>query len=102
MVDSFEKRQSVAVTLGMSYDAWTMAEFAKELGQQEDYNKYSKIAKNYKNLWHSEKRLFMPKDDMGKWIMINPKADGGPGYREFYDETTVGHMHGMCSTILKD
>ena len=86
MVDSFEKRQSVAVTLGMSYDAWTLAEFAKELGKQEDYKKFSKVAKNYENLWDSENRLFMPKDDMGEWIMINPKADGGPGYREFYDE----------------
>ena len=86
MVDSFEKRQAVAVTLGMSYDAWTMAELAKEFGKLEDYKKFSKVAKNYENLWHSENRLFMPKDDMGEWIMINPKADGGPGYREFYDE----------------
>ena len=86
MVDSFEKRQSVAVTLGMSYDAWTMAELAKELGKQEDHKKFSKVAKNYENLWHSENRLFMPKDDKGEWIEINPKADGGPGYREFYDE----------------
>lgn len=89
MVDSFEKRQAVAVTLGMSYDAWTMAELAKELGKQEDYKKFSKVAKNYENLWHSENRLFMPKDDKGEWIMINPKADGGPGFREFYDENNA-------------
>lgn len=86
MVDSFEKRQAVAVTLGMSYDAWTLAELAKELGKQEDYNKFSKVAKNYENLWDNDKRLFMPKDDKGEWIKISPKSDGGPGYREYYDE----------------
>jgi predicted alpha-1,2-mannosidase len=31
-------------------------------------------------------RLFMPKDSKGEWIMINPKLDGGRGYREYYDE----------------
>jgi predicted alpha-1,2-mannosidase len=86
MVDGFEKRQAVAVTLGMSYDAWTLAELAKELGKTEDYKSFSKAARNYKNLWHPEQRLFMPKDDKAKWIMINPKSAGGPGYRDYYDE----------------
>lgn len=86
MVDSFEKRQAVAVTLGISYDAWTIAELAKELGKPQDYDKFSKVAKNYKNLWNRDNRLFMPKDDQGEWININPKSDGGPGYRKYYDE----------------
>ena len=86
MVDVFEKRQAVAVTLGMSYDAWTLAELAKELGKTEDYQYFSKVARNYQYLWHPEQRLFMPKDDKGKWILINPKSDGGPGYRDYYDE----------------
>ena len=54
LVDNFEKRQSVAVTLGMSFDAWCFAELAKELGKQDDYKKYSAIANNYKKLWHPE------------------------------------------------
>jgi predicted alpha-1,2-mannosidase len=86
MVDSFEKRQSVAVTLGMSFDAWSLAQLAKELGKQNDYTKYAVAANNYKKLWHPEMRLFMPKDDKGNWIMINPKLDGCPGFRDYYDE----------------
>jgi len=86
LVDNFEKRQSVAVTLGMSYDAWTLAQLAKELGKNEDFTKFSNVANNYKKLWHPEMRLFMPKDDKGEWIMINPKLDGCPGFRDFYDE----------------
>ena len=28
----------------------------------------------------------MPKDAEGNWVNINPKLDGGKGYREYYDE----------------
>lgn len=86
IVDSFEKRQAVAVTLGISYNAWNLAEFAKELKKEGDYKRFSVAAKNYTKLWHPKERLFMPKDDQGEWININPKLDGGPGYREYYDE----------------
>jgi predicted alpha-1,2-mannosidase len=86
IVDSFEKRQAVAVTLGISYNAWNLAELAKELQKESDYKRFSVAAKNYTKLWHPKERLFMPKDDQGEWININPKLDGGPGYREYYDE----------------
>lgn len=86
MVDVFEKRQAVAVTLGISYDAWALAQLAKETGNEEDYLYFTKMSGFYKNLWNPEKRLFMPKDEKGEWIMINPKLDGGPGYRDYYDE----------------
>ena len=86
MVDGFEKRQSVAISLGMSYDAWCLAELAKETGKMDDYKKYSEIAQNYKKLWHNEMQLFIPKDEKGAWIMIDPKLDGGKGFRDYYDE----------------
>ena len=86
LVDIFEKRQAVAVTLGVSYDTWAVAQLAKQLGKDKDYQMFTKMSENFKNLWNPEKRLFMPKDDQGEWIMINPKSDGGPGYRDYYDE----------------
>lgn len=86
LVDIWEKRQTVAVTLGMSYDAWALSQLAKELDKKEDYSNFSGISNNYKKLWHPEMRLFMPKDDKGNWIMINPKLDGGAGFRDYYDE----------------
>lgn len=85
-VDSFEKRQPVPVTLGISYDFWTLAELSKELGKSDDYELFAKKSKYYKNLWHPEQRLFMPKDEKGNWIDIDPKSAGGRGYREYYDE----------------
>ena len=86
MMDGFEKRQPVPVTLGISYDFWAFSELAKEIDKKDDYEKFSPKALDYQNLWHPEHRLFMPKDDKGEWIDIDPKSGGGLGYREYYDE----------------
>ncbi|WP_010136365.1 GH92 family glycosyl hydrolase [Ochrovirga pacifica] len=86
LVDDFEKRQAVAVTLAHSYDDWALAELAKELGKEKDYLLFSQRAKNYKNLYWKEKGFFMPKDKDGNWIDIDPKFDGGMGGRDYYDE----------------
>jgi predicted alpha-1,2-mannosidase len=85
-VHPFEKRQSVAVTLGHSYDDWALAELAVELGKKDDHTSFAPRGKNYKTLWHPQQQLFLPKDKSGKWIPIDPKFDGGMGGREFYDE----------------
>ena len=85
-VHDWEKRQSVAITLGHSYDDWALGQFAKELNKTEDYNKFNARGYNYKNLWDSKQQLFMPKDQHGEWIQIDPKFDGGMGGRDYYDE----------------
>ncbi len=86
LVDKFEKRQAVAVTLGASYDDWAVAQLAKDLNKTTEFNKYSKRADNYKTLWNKDKQFFMPKDDKGNWIDIDPAIDGGMGGRDYYDE----------------
>jgi len=85
-VDGFEKRQPVAVTLGISYDFWALSELALELGKKREHERFSGRATDYRKLWHPDHRLFIPKDAEGAWIEIDPKVDGGPGYREYYDE----------------
>ncbi len=86
LVDAWEKRQSVAVTLGASYDDWAVAGMASELGRKDVAERYQARSRNYQNLWHAEKRMFMPKDDRGTWIAIDPAFDGGMGGRDYYDE----------------
>jgi len=86
LVNPFEKRQAVAVTLGGSYDDWAVAQMAKDLGKDEDYKKFSLRALNYKNLWNDKVKMFIPKDAQGHWINIDPKFDGGMGGRDYYDE----------------
>ena len=86
MVHRFEKRQSVAITLGHSYDDWALGEFARELGKVDDWKKFNARSNNYKNLWDSKTQMFLPKDNLGNWINIDPKFDGGMGARDYYDE----------------
>ncbi len=85
-VHPFEHRQAVAVTLGASYDDWAAAQLAKDLGKNEDYTQFAKRGFNYKTLWNADRKFFSPKDDKGEWINIDPKFDGGPGGRDYYDE----------------
>lgn len=86
LVDAFENRQAVAVTLGGSYDDWAVSELAKDLGKESDHKLFSSRALNYKNLWNADKSMFLPKDSKGQWIPIDPKFDGGMGGRAYYDE----------------
>ena len=86
LVDSFERRQAVAISLGRSFDTWVLSQWAKELGKTEDQAKFAAISDQYKLLWSDKKKMFMPKDDNGEWIDIDPKSAGGKGYRDYYDE----------------
>jgi predicted alpha-1,2-mannosidase len=85
-VHHFEKRQAVAVTLGGSYDDWAVGQLAKDLGKAKDADLFAVRAENYKHLWNPDKQMFLPKDNKGNWIDIDPKFDGGPGGRDYYDE----------------
>ena len=86
LVHPFENRQAVAITLGHSYDDWALSQMAEELGKSQIQETFAKRASNYKNLWHPEQKMFLPKDENGKWIDIDPKFDGGMGARAYYDE----------------
>jgi len=81
-----ERRQAVAVTLGGSYDDWAVAQMAHELGKDADYHFFMRRSENYRNLWNPQQRFFLPRDEQGQWIMIDPKFDGGSGGRDYYDE----------------
>jgi len=87
LVDPFEKRQAVALTLGHSYDDWCLAQLAKALGKDNDYKYFIKRAHNYANLFNSETGFFEPRTVDGNWIKnFDPKFSGGLGNRDYYDE----------------
>jgi predicted alpha-1,2-mannosidase len=83
---------TVTITLLHSYDSWALAELAKELGNQEVYRKVAPKAKNYKNVWNPEKKFFLPKDAMGRWIDIDPKFSGEAYYNENNGTTYLWHV----------
>lgn len=82
-------RSSVAITLGDAYDSWALSQMAGELGRKDVQGKYSPRAKNYKNLWWTKYNMFMPKDDKGNWIDIDPKFGGGHNGFEYFNENNA-------------
>ena len=86
-VSNFERRQPVAVTLGTAYDQWCLAQLAKELGLDEDYEYFMQCSFNYRNLFHPDTKFFHPKDKKGEFIQpFDYRFSGGMGARGYYGE----------------
>jgi predicted alpha-1,2-mannosidase len=77
-VDSWHRRQSVSVTLEHCYDDWCLAQMAKALGKEDDYQLFMKRAHNYQNLFNPAFGMMAPKSADGKWIEpFDPRFSGG-------------------------
>lgn len=86
-VNPFERRQSVAVTLGTSYDQWCLSRLAAGLDKEAEAAHYLECAHNYRNLFNPETCFFHPKDKDGNWIEpFDYRYSGGIGARNYYDE----------------
>lgn len=72
--------QSVSITLEQAYDDWCVAQLAKKLGKEEDYNRFMKRSAYYRNLFNPTTGFFQPKDDKGEWILpFDPYKYGANG-----------------------
>lgn len=96
-VNSWEKRQPVAVTLGTSYDAFALSEIARHIAASspkktrrqwlETAERYARQSLNYRKLYNTETGFFHPRNKDGKFIMpLDYRYDGGIGARHYYDE----------------
>lgn len=87
LVHGFEKRQAVAVTLAASYDDFCLAQMAKALGKNDDYEYFMERSFNYRNIFNFKTGFFHPKDNSGNFIEpMDYIFGGGIGAREYYDE----------------
>ena len=59
--------ESVAKTLEYAYDDWTVAQFAKMLGHQKDYEYFIKRAGNYKNVFDKSTNFMRGRMEDGSW-----------------------------------
>jgi predicted alpha-1,2-mannosidase len=90
LVDGFEKRQSVSVTLEHSYDDWCLAQLARELGKNEDYKYFLKRSQNYRNLFNPVTKFMSPKLADGSWVEpFDPQLSGGVGGRMYFTENNA-------------
>lgn len=78
--------QSVSITLETAYNDWCVAQLAKKLGKQEDYNFFINRSANYRNLFEPGTGFLRAKDKDGKWLQpFNPmeySGNGGKPYTE--------------------
>jgi predicted alpha-1,2-mannosidase len=87
VVNAFERRQAVSVTLEHSFDDWCAAQLAKALGRDDDYRLFMGRSNNWKNLYHGELGMFAPKDKDGNWVEdFDPMYGGGQGARDYFAE----------------
>ncbi|MGN1346635.1 MAG: glycoside hydrolase family 92 protein, partial [Eubacteriales bacterium] len=84
---SFERRQCLSVTLEHAYDDWCIAQLARHLGKDEDYERFMKRSQNYRNIYNREIGFMAPKNASGEWIKgYDPVQGGGQGGRDYFAE----------------
>lgn len=59
--------QSVSITLEMAYDDWCVAQMARKLGHEADYERFSCRAQFFRNLHDGSTGFFRAKDEHGNW-----------------------------------
>lgn len=89
-IHDWERRQSVAVSLAASYDAWAISQMASRLGDVADMERFKAISENYRLLYNDSTDFFHPKDEDGNFITpFDYKLSGGMGARDYYDENNA-------------
>ena len=68
VLDAFHKREQVSRTLEYAYDDYVLAQVAKKLGKQEDYQVLIKRAQNYRNVIDPETGYARGRNANGSWI----------------------------------
>lgn len=90
VVDGWEKRQPVAVSLGTAYNCWCLALIAESVGETEKAKYFRQRSLDYRNLFNPKTGFFHPKDSHGNFIEpFDYNFCGGMGGREYYDENNA-------------
>lgn len=90
VVDGWEKRQPVAVSLGTAYNCWCLALIAESVGETQKAEYFRQRSLDYRNLYNSKTGFFHPKDAYGNFIEpFDYNFCGGMGGREYYDENNA-------------
>ena len=67
LLEMDDEHESVSKTLEYAYDDWCIAQFAKKLGNQTDYDNYIRRAQFYKNIFDSRTGFMRPRKN-GNWL----------------------------------
>lgn len=88
--------ESVPKTLEFAYDDWCIAQMAKMLKKEGDYNLLMQRAENYKNVWDEKTAFMRPRMADGSWLeALNGKEQeivnaDDHSYYKYFDPLLVG------------
>lgn len=78
--------QSVSITLEQAYDDWCVAQLAKKLGHDDIYERFTRRARYFRNLYNADNGFFQGRMSDGKWLEpfdpLRYGANGGNPYTE--------------------
>lgn len=81
-------QDGASLTLEYAYQDWTLAQLAKKLGKDEDYEYFLTRSKNYKNIYDPESGWMRTKNHHGEWT-----KDFDPyNYKEGYIEANSAQV----------
>ncbi|MGA2078590.1 MAG: GH92 family glycosyl hydrolase [Terriglobia bacterium] len=101
----WERRQAVSVTIENSYDDWSVSQLAMALHKDSDAAYFSRLARNYQNVFNPEIGFMAPRSADGAWVEpFDPKLGGGQGGRDYFTEVdswiyTFGVQHDVAGLI---
>jgi len=105
MVDGFEKRQAVALSMEHSFDDWCLAQLAKALNKPDDYSYFMQRSRNYRKVYNPATGFMSPRLANGDWVEpFDPQLSGGTGGRMYFTENntyiwTFNVMHDIPGLI---
>jgi len=86
-------KDGASMTLEYAYQDWCLAQMAKTLGRQDDYNLFMKRSQNYKHLWNPDTRMMHPREMDGSWIdNFQPVVDS-KNARGFCESNSAIYTH---------
>lgn len=71
---------SISNTLELSYTEWCMAQLAKAVYKDDDYQKYMLLSQSYRHVFDPEKGWFRAKNEDGTWKAWPPQGRLQDGY----------------------
>lgn len=78
--------QSVSITLEQAYDDWCVAQLAKKLGHDDIYERFTRRARYFRNLYNADNGFFQGRTSDGQWLEpfdpLRYGANGGNPYTE--------------------
>lgn len=80
---------SVTKTLEYAFDDWAIAQVARKLGHQADYERFSERARSYKPLFDAQTGFMRAKNSKGQWVEPFDPFYSEHGFEGMYVEGTA-------------